>query len=447
MPHRDGTNGSGADAAYLKNTPIEVTETETPVEFVKYGLARDSGGPGRWRGGLATEMAFRVFAPDSRVTARNREPRELLPSLGVLGGRAAGLSDMMVNPGTPHAKRLGNIDTVVLQPGDVLEIPLGRWRGTWRSFREGSLARGGDVRRGYVSPEAAEKSTASSFATASSMNRRRPRLRTGRAPPHRAFSFRPGNAKATRRSGMLRRTPSACGPRRSADPLALLHEDPDFPAHEGTLGRQGVEAAFDEVCARFSRVAAPFTSSRGGSMSSGGRILRLSERDRAIVSFYLDGEAVTALAGDTVQTAVLSVVRGLRRSEFGPEERAGFCLMGPVRIAGSGRRPGLAYAPARRPSSRDAAADQRTNGLAMSAPMAGQVVIVGAGPAGIRAAETLVAAGLHPVVVDEGRRPADRSIAVRRTVGPACRRSSMARTPERPLRFMLSSTAWPPRGG
>ncbi len=63
-------------------------------------------------------------------------------------------------------------------------------------------------------------------------------------------------------------------------------------------------------------------------MSSGGRILRLSERDRAIVSFYLDGEAVTALAGDTVLTAVLSVARGLRRSEFGPEERAGFCLMG-----------------------------------------------------------------------------------------------------------------------
>ncbi len=70
MPHRDGTNGSGADAAYLKNTPIEITETETPVEFVKYGLAKDSGGPGRWRGGLATELAFRVFAPDSRVTAR-----------------------------------------------------------------------------------------------------------------------------------------------------------------------------------------------------------------------------------------------------------------------------------------------------------------------------------------------------------------------------------------
>ncbi len=32
------------------------------------------------------------------------------------------------------------------------------------------------------------------------------------------------------------------------------------------------------------------------------------------------------------------------------------------------------------------------------------VVVVGAGPAGIRAAETLAAAGVRPVVIDEGRR-------------------------------------------
>ncbi|MCJ9746712.1 hydantoinase B/oxoprolinase family protein, partial [Neorhizobium sp. SHOUNA12A] len=121
MPHRDGTNGSGADAAYLKNTPIEITETEVPIEFVKYGLAKDSGGAGRWRGGLATEMAFRVFSPGSRITARNRD-RSFFRPWGTLGGRAAGLSDMVLNPGRDDFQRLGNIDTAVLQPGDVLEI-------------------------------------------------------------------------------------------------------------------------------------------------------------------------------------------------------------------------------------------------------------------------------------------------------------------------------------
>lgn len=32
------------------------------------------------------------------------------------------------------------------------------------------------------------------------------------------------------------------------------------------------------------------------------------------------------------------------------------------------------------------------------------IVIVGAGPAGVRAAQTLVEAGLHPVVIDENAR-------------------------------------------
>ncbi|TPI11562.1 NAD(P)/FAD-dependent oxidoreductase [Mesorhizobium sp. B4-1-3] len=40
----------------------------------------------------------------------------------------------------------------------------------------------------------------------------------------------------------------------------------------------------------------------------------------------------------------------------------------------------------------------------MSAVASPQIVIVGAGPAGIRAAATLVDAGLHPIVIDEGQR-------------------------------------------
>jgi N-methylhydantoinase B len=156
MPHRDGTNGSGADAAYLKNTPIEITETETPVEFVKYGLAKDSGGAGRWRGGLATEMAFRVFAPDSRITARNRD-RSFFRPWGVLGGRAAGLSDMVVNPGRPDERRLGNIDTAVLQPGDVLEIRSAGGGGRGHPFDREPWRVAADVARGYVSAEAAER--------------------------------------------------------------------------------------------------------------------------------------------------------------------------------------------------------------------------------------------------------------------------------------------------
>ncbi|KQU98668.1 NAD(FAD)-dependent dehydrogenase [Mesorhizobium sp. Root695] len=63
-------------------------------------------------------------------------------------------------------------------------------------------------------------------------------------------------------------------------------------------------------------------------MNTAGRIVRLAERDRAEVHFFLDGEMRAALAGDTVLTATLASGHALRWSEFGPERRAGFCLMG-----------------------------------------------------------------------------------------------------------------------
>ncbi|TIT59124.1 MAG: (2Fe-2S)-binding protein, partial [Mesorhizobium sp.] len=63
-------------------------------------------------------------------------------------------------------------------------------------------------------------------------------------------------------------------------------------------------------------------------MISAGRIVRLAERDRVEVNFFLDGEMRSALAGDTLLTAMLASGQALRKSEFGPEPRAGFCLMG-----------------------------------------------------------------------------------------------------------------------
>jgi predicted molibdopterin-dependent oxidoreductase YjgC len=55
---------------------------------------------------------------------------------------------------------------------------------------------------------------------------------------------------------------------------------------------------------------------------------RLAEAQRAPVVFTLDGRLVSALAGDTVLTAVLTQGDALRRTEFSGEPRAGFCLMG-----------------------------------------------------------------------------------------------------------------------
>ncbi len=58
------------------------------------------------------------------------------------------------------------------------------------------------------------------------------------------------------------------------------------------------------------------------------RFVRLAETGRTPVAFSFDGQDRTALDGDTVLTAVLTGGDSLRMAEFGPERRAGFCLMG-----------------------------------------------------------------------------------------------------------------------
>ncbi|WP_214472607.1 (2Fe-2S)-binding protein [Mesorhizobium sp. dw_380] len=63
-------------------------------------------------------------------------------------------------------------------------------------------------------------------------------------------------------------------------------------------------------------------------MITAGRVVRLAEFDRAQLRFFLDGQMCAALVGDTVLTAMLASGHALRKFEFGPELRAGFCLMG-----------------------------------------------------------------------------------------------------------------------
>lgn len=57
------------------------------------------------------------------------------------------------------------------------------------------------------------------------------------------------------------------------------------------------------------------------------RFVRLAEDQRQRVDFLVDGVTVSALEGDTLLVALLVNGLSVRRSEFGGEVRAGFCLM------------------------------------------------------------------------------------------------------------------------
>jgi N-methylhydantoinase B len=153
---RDGIEGSGANFGFLKNTPVEINEAEVPVKILSYGLAKDSGGSGKFRGGLGTEMEFEVHAPHSFVTARNRD-RSYFAPWGLKGGRAGKTSAFWLNRGSNREANLGNTDILTTEPGDRIYIKsagAGGWGNPWERDAARVLA---DVERGFVSEQAAEE--------------------------------------------------------------------------------------------------------------------------------------------------------------------------------------------------------------------------------------------------------------------------------------------------
>ncbi len=70
---RLGKDGNSAQCiahgSTIRATPIEVFETRYPMRTVEYALRPDSGGAGKWRGGLGVRRLFEVTAPEVTVSA------------------------------------------------------------------------------------------------------------------------------------------------------------------------------------------------------------------------------------------------------------------------------------------------------------------------------------------------------------------------------------------
>ena len=149
MPFADGPNGSGGNAGFLKNTPVEINEAEVPIEILKYELTRDSGGAGYYRGGLGTTLELKVFAPNSTITARNRD-RTRFCAWGVLGGKAGQPSEFLINPDTAKEINLGNTDVFTAEPNDIIRISSSGAGGWGSPLQRDPQAVLSDVRRGTL---------------------------------------------------------------------------------------------------------------------------------------------------------------------------------------------------------------------------------------------------------------------------------------------------------
>jgi len=153
-PFADGT-----DAVYFvaqENYPAEFMELTYPVRLRAYGLNRDSGGPGRFRGGCGVIREFEVLAEEAMLAVRIDSVKN--PPWGVAGGMNGGSGRAVVNPGTERERILAPLsDGTMLHRGDVFRIETGGGGGWGDPFDRPAVQVLADVLGGFVSPESAAR--------------------------------------------------------------------------------------------------------------------------------------------------------------------------------------------------------------------------------------------------------------------------------------------------
>jgi N-methylhydantoinase B len=190
-PTMDGIDGSDTTAGFLRNTPVESIEAELPILIRRYDLIPNSGGAGRYRGGLGIRLDFQVFHPDVIVTARGLERFKFNP-WGVHGGRYASTGRAVVNPGTDAERDIGKIDVLRLGIGDVLSLSGPGGGGYGDPLERDPQAVLEDVQAGYLDPRSAAEDYGVLVVNGSADYAATAALRAAREPRLGRFDLGPG---------------------------------------------------------------------------------------------------------------------------------------------------------------------------------------------------------------------------------------------------------------
>lgn len=97
-PYADGTDAVDL-VPYSKNLPAEFIEQRFPVKVERVGLAIDSGGPGKYRGGLGYVKELRTLVDGHYTTVTERTA---FACVGIKGGRWGAPGASVKNPETPE---------------------------------------------------------------------------------------------------------------------------------------------------------------------------------------------------------------------------------------------------------------------------------------------------------------------------------------------------------
>jgi N-methylhydantoinase B len=150
---RDGASGTTVNQSNAKIAPIEIIESEFPTRIERFELIRDSGGAGKFRGGLGILREYTNLA-EARFSIRSS--KHVIPPKGVAGGHDGRCGDLTINPGTPDAKHLPTrYADYPLKAGNVFRLETPGGGGLGDPFERDPDSVLSDVVQGYVSPEKA----------------------------------------------------------------------------------------------------------------------------------------------------------------------------------------------------------------------------------------------------------------------------------------------------
>ncbi|MCW2698773.1 MAG: N-methylhydantoinase B/acetone carboxylase, alpha subunit [Blastococcus sp.] len=103
-----------------RNLPSEFTESRFPLRVERLGLAVDSGGAGRYRGGCGYDKHIRVLRDAHFMSIADRS---ILACWGVKGGKAGRSFQITVDPGGPNEHEVDALaDAEPLAAGTVVRI-------------------------------------------------------------------------------------------------------------------------------------------------------------------------------------------------------------------------------------------------------------------------------------------------------------------------------------
>ena len=135
----------------MMGTPVEVWENLTGTFIESKALLADSGGPGRFRGGLGQRIELRNDSGHP-MTVSCLAARTEFPAAGVLGGKPGRPREIQLNGKTVHP-----MGRYILQPGDqITTFEAGGGGYGDPRLRDRPLVTA-DVKEGFVSPEAAAR--------------------------------------------------------------------------------------------------------------------------------------------------------------------------------------------------------------------------------------------------------------------------------------------------